>query len=87
LPNIRYEKFASAFDGFEGFCATNFEELDQALKTSLSIKDSPVIINVMIDPQADRKQQVINVYSVQKLTNFKFIFICKEFPWLTKSKI
>nr|DBA24963.1 TPA: hypothetical protein GDO54_012548 [Pyxicephalus adspersus] len=56
MPNARYEQVMTAFGG-KGYFVQTPEELQQALKSSLSEKRLPSLINVMIDPQSDRKKQ------------------------------
>ncbi|KAM5156774.1 2-hydroxyacyl-CoA lyase 1 [Mantella aurantiaca] len=56
LPNARYEQVMTAFGG-KGYFVQTPEELQKALKASFSEKRLPSLINVMIDPQSDRKQQ------------------------------
>ncbi|XP_054847209.1 2-hydroxyacyl-CoA lyase 1 [Eublepharis macularius] len=56
LPNAHYEQIVSAFGG-KGYFVQTPEELQAALKTSLVEKPVPSLINVMIDPQSDRKEQ------------------------------
>ncbi|XP_077159472.1 2-hydroxyacyl-CoA lyase 1 isoform X1 [Paroedura picta] len=56
LPNAHYEQIASAFGG-KGYFVQTPEELQAALKRSLAEKRVPSLINVMIDPQSDRKEQ------------------------------
>ncbi|XP_028605742.2 2-hydroxyacyl-CoA lyase 1 isoform X1 [Podarcis muralis] len=56
LPNAHYEQIMSAFGG-KGYFVQTPEELQAALKTSLAGRDVPSLINVMIDPQSDRKKQ------------------------------
>lgn len=51
----------SAFGG-KGYFVETPEELQNALKTSLTYKQTPSLINVMINPQSDRKKQVC-IYS------------------------
>ncbi len=55
IPNARYDKMADAFGG-KGFFVTTAEELEPAIKAALAY-DGPTIVNVMIDPRANRKQQ------------------------------
>lgn len=57
LPNSHYEQIMSAFGG-KGYFVKTPEELQNALKASLAEKQVPSLINVMINPQSDRKQQV-----------------------------
>lgn len=55
-PNAHYEQVMAAFGGKGHFVQTP-EELRVALKAGLAEKKGPTLINVMIDPQSDRKQQ------------------------------
>uniref|UniRef100_A0A8D2LF80 2-hydroxyacyl-CoA lyase 1 n=1 Tax=Varanus komodoensis TaxID=61221 RepID=A0A8D2LF80_VARKO len=57
LPNAHYEQIMSAFGG-KGYFVQTPEELQAALKASLAEKHVPSLINIMIDPQSDRKKQV-----------------------------
>uniref|UniRef100_A0A669P6D3 2-hydroxyacyl-CoA lyase n=1 Tax=Phasianus colchicus TaxID=9054 RepID=A0A669P6D3_PHACC len=56
LPNARYEEIMSAFGG-KGYFVNTPEELQNAVKASLADKRAPSLINVMIDPQSERKKQ------------------------------
>ncbi|XP_048367731.1 2-hydroxyacyl-CoA lyase 1 isoform X1 [Sphaerodactylus townsendi] len=56
LPNAHYEQIASAFGG-KGYFVQTPEELQAALKRSLAEKHIPSVINIMIDPRSDRKEQ------------------------------
>jgi len=47
----------SAFGG-KGYLVKTPEELQNALKASITDKQTPALINVMIDPQSERKKQV-----------------------------
>lgn len=47
----------SVFGG-KGYFVKTPEELQKALKASVTDKQTPSLINVMIDPQSDRKKQV-----------------------------
>ncbi|XP_044149669.1 2-hydroxyacyl-CoA lyase 1 [Bufo gargarizans] len=55
-PNARYEQVMMAFGG-KGYFVRTPAELQQALNSSFSDKNLPSLINVMIDPQSDRKTQ------------------------------
>ncbi|MFN0096215.1 MAG: thiamine pyrophosphate-binding protein [Dehalococcoidia bacterium] len=55
IPNARYDKLADAFGG-KGFFVTEADQLEPALKEALA-HDMPTIVNIMIDPRANRKQQ------------------------------
>lgn len=54
-PRARYEKLAEAFGG-RGFFVTTPAELGPALKEALA-EPRPTIVNVMLNPRADRKPQ------------------------------
>jgi thiamine pyrophosphate-dependent acetolactate synthase large subunit-like protein len=56
--NIRYEKLASAFENFKGYHAETAEEIRAALTSALRETGRPSIINIAINPSADRKAQV-----------------------------
>uniref|UniRef100_A0A8D0G674 2-hydroxyacyl-CoA lyase n=1 Tax=Sphenodon punctatus TaxID=8508 RepID=A0A8D0G674_SPHPU len=56
LPNSHYEQVMSAFGG-NGYFVQTPEELQNALKASLADKQVPSLLNVMINPQSDRKPQ------------------------------
>ncbi|XP_063308388.1 2-hydroxyacyl-CoA lyase 1 [Pelobates fuscus] len=55
-PNAHYEQVMTAFGG-KGYFVRTPDELQLALKQSLAEKRLPSLINVMIDPQSDRKKQ------------------------------
>lgn len=55
VPNARYEKVIEAFGG-KGYFVTTPEELKPALKAALE-SDMPTIVNIMINPSANRKPQ------------------------------
>uniref|UniRef100_A0A3Q3VKJ0 2-hydroxyacyl-CoA lyase n=1 Tax=Mola mola TaxID=94237 RepID=A0A3Q3VKJ0_MOLML len=56
LPEARYDEVMTAFGG-RGFLVRTEEELRRALELSLSDWDRPSLLNVLIDPSSDRKQQ------------------------------
>lgn len=56
LPEARYDEVMTAFGG-RGFLVRTVEELHSALELSLSEWDKPCLLNVLIDPASDRKQQ------------------------------
>ncbi|XP_078789615.1 2-hydroxyacyl-CoA lyase 1 isoform X3 [Oryzias latipes] len=56
LPDARYDQVMTAFGG-QGFLVRTAEELKSALELSLSDWDRPSLLNVLIDPSSDRKQQ------------------------------
>lgn len=57
LPEARYDEVMTAFGG-RGFLVRTVEELRSALELSLSDWERPSLLNVLIDPSSDRKQQV-----------------------------
>ncbi|GAA6072092.1 2-hydroxyacyl-CoA lyase 1 isoform X1 [Tachysurus ichikawai] len=56
LPEAHYEQVMCAFGGC-GYLVRTVEELRTALQKSLSQTATPSLINVLIDPASDRKQQ------------------------------
>ncbi|XP_020793070.1 2-hydroxyacyl-CoA lyase 1 [Boleophthalmus pectinirostris] len=56
LPEARYDNVMAAFGG-RGFLVRTVEELRSALELSLSDWEKPCLLNVLIDPSSDRKQQ------------------------------
>ena len=57
LPEARYDEVMTAFGG-RGFLVRTVEELRSALQISLDDWERPSLLNVLIDPSSDRKQQV-----------------------------
>ena len=55
MPNARYEKIIEAFGG-KGYFVTTVDELDSTLRTAVN-DPTPSIVNIMIDPKAQRKPQ------------------------------
>ncbi|XP_043270483.1 2-hydroxyacyl-CoA lyase 1 isoform X2 [Venturia canescens] len=62
----RYEKMMEMF-GRRGHLCKTIEEIQKALEIALQVKDSPSIINILIDPQAGRKEQKFNWLTESKL--------------------
>ncbi|KAI4810719.1 hypothetical protein KUCAC02_013652 [Chaenocephalus aceratus] len=56
LPEARYDEVMTAFGG-RGYLVRTVEELRNALQQSLSDWEKPSLLNVLIDPSSDRKQQ------------------------------
>uniref|UniRef100_A0A7N8WZY7 2-hydroxyacyl-CoA lyase n=1 Tax=Mastacembelus armatus TaxID=205130 RepID=A0A7N8WZY7_9TELE len=56
LPEARYDEIMTAFGG-RGFLVRTVEELHSSLQLSLSDWERPSLLNVLIDPSSDRKQQ------------------------------
>lgn len=57
MPDARYDQVMTAFGGV-GYHVTTPSELESALRQSLTEhSNKPVLINVMVSPQAQRKQQ------------------------------
>ena len=59
LPSVRYEKLMSLFNGKEQnghFCRTK-DDIRNAMENALKETQSPSLINVMINPMAQRKAQ------------------------------
>ncbi|XP_071451656.1 2-hydroxyacyl-CoA lyase 1-like [Hetaerina americana] len=64
--NTHYEAMMGLFGKKGHFCET-IPELKEAIRASLSVQDHPSIINVMINPSADRKQQSFSWLTGSKL--------------------
>lgn len=64
--NIHYEKMMEMFNTKGHFCI-NIPQLQDVIKQSLKVEDKPSIINVMINPNADRKPQNFNWLTESKL--------------------
>lgn len=58
LPEARYDQVMAAFGG-RGCLVRTVEELRTALELSMADWQRPSLLNVLIDPSSDRKQQVI----------------------------
>ncbi|CAG12008.1 unnamed protein product, partial [Tetraodon nigroviridis] len=56
LPEARYDEVMAAFGG-KGYLVRTVEELRRALELSLTDWQRPSLLNVLIDPSSDRKQQ------------------------------
>lgn len=55
--NIRYDKLSSAFENFNGYHVETPDQIRNAFEKALAEKNRPSIINVAINPSADRKAQ------------------------------
>ncbi|PSN51575.1 2-hydroxyacyl-CoA lyase 1 [Blattella germanica] len=64
--NVQYERMMEMFNSKGHFCNT-IPQLQDALKESLQVKDKPSIINVLINPSADRKPQNFSWLTESKL--------------------
>lgn len=69
LPEARYDEVMTAFGG-RGFLVRTVEELRSALELSLSEWQRPSLLNVLIDPSSDRKQQVTIICSNAYLCSY-----------------
>jgi thiamine pyrophosphate-dependent acetolactate synthase large subunit-like protein len=56
--NIRYDKLASAFENFNGYNCETTDQIREAFEKALLEQNKPSIINIAINPSADRKAQV-----------------------------
>ncbi|XP_001606876.1 2-hydroxyacyl-CoA lyase 1 isoform X1 [Nasonia vitripennis] len=65
-PEAHYENMMTLF-GKKGYFCKNIYEIRAALMTSLKVQDSPSLINIMINPQADRKEQAFSWLTESKL--------------------
>ena len=62
----RYENMMTLF-GRTGYLVKTVPELKIAVKDALKLQDGPTIINVIINPTADRKPQTFNWLTESKL--------------------
>lgn len=53
--------------GETGHLCRTVDEIKAALKTALAVTDKPSIINILIDPQSNRKPQTFNWLTESKL--------------------
>uniref|UniRef100_A0A1B6DJS5 2-hydroxyacyl-CoA lyase n=1 Tax=Clastoptera arizonana TaxID=38151 RepID=A0A1B6DJS5_9HEMI len=65
-PNVHYENIVTMF-GSKGYFCQTVQELISAVKDAFQIKSQPSVINVMINPTADRKPQSFNWLTTSKL--------------------
>ncbi|XP_014262313.1 2-hydroxyacyl-CoA lyase 1 [Cimex lectularius] len=65
-PNTHYEMISTICGG-KGFFCTTIDELQNALKEGFQNKEGPTMINVMINPSADRKPQTFAWLTESKL--------------------
>ncbi|CAH0589065.1 unnamed protein product [Chrysodeixis includens] len=63
---VRYEKMMEMFDETGHLCRT-VEEIEAAVKKAITVTDKPSIINILIDPQSNRKPQTFNWLTESKL--------------------
>ncbi|XP_076632544.1 2-hydroxyacyl-CoA lyase [Colletes latitarsis] len=61
-----YEKMIEMF-GRKGYFCTTVQDIQQAIRSSLRVSDGPSLINIMINPQADRKEQKYGWLTESKL--------------------
>ncbi|KAL1464677.1 hypothetical protein WDU94_004302 [Cyamophila willieti] len=64
--SLRYEKMMSVF-GHDGHLCTTVPQIKQAIQTSLQITTRPSLINILINPSADRKPQNFSWLTESKL--------------------
>lgn len=76
LPEARYDEVMAAFGG-KGYLVRTVEELRSALELSLTDWQRPSLLNVLIDPSSDRKQQV---------THWRLVCVCGS-PSCSKASI
>jgi len=56
VPDVRYEKLAEMCGG-QGFFCTTPEEIRSAMQKAVEETKKPTVINIMINPSAERKKQ------------------------------
>ncbi|CAK1586914.1 unnamed protein product [Parnassius mnemosyne] len=63
---VRYEKMMEMF-GETGHLCRTVEEIEAAIKKAVKVVDKPSIINILINPQSNRKPQTFNWLTESKL--------------------
>ncbi|CAG9130596.1 unnamed protein product [Plutella xylostella] len=63
---VRYEKMMEIF-GETGHLCRTVDDIQAALKKALAVTDRPSIINILINPQSNRKPQAFNWLTESKL--------------------
>lgn len=81
LPEARYEQVMCAFGG-HGYLVRNVEELRTALQQSLRETATASLINVLIDPASDRKQQVSIYTPLTSMLTATFNKVEKHNLWI-----
>lgn len=66
LPQAHYERMAAVFGGSGHFCST-IPQLQKAVSQALQNDSKPSLINVMINPMAQRKAQDFDWLTRSKL--------------------
>ncbi|XP_012154414.1 2-hydroxyacyl-CoA lyase [Megachile rotundata] len=64
--DTHYEKMIEMF-GRKGYFCTTVQDIQHAIKACLKITDAPSLINIMINPQANRKEQKFSWLTESKL--------------------
>ena len=69
LPSVRYEKLMSMFNGKEenGYLCRTREDIKISMGKALQVTDSPSLINIMINPMAQRKAQAFEWLTRSKI--------------------
>lgn len=63
---VRYEKMMEMF-GETGHLCRTVDDIRVAIKKAVEVTDKPSIINILIDPQSNRKPQTFNWLTESKL--------------------
>lgn len=66
LPSAHYERMATMFNDSGHFC-TSITQLQQATSKAIADSSKPTLINVMINPMAQRKAQDFDWLTRSKL--------------------
>ncbi|XP_008473019.1 2-hydroxyacyl-CoA lyase 1-like [Diaphorina citri] len=65
-PSLRYEKMMAVF-GHDGYLCTTVPQIKQAMQKCLQTTTRPSLINILINPSADRKPQNFSWLTESKL--------------------
>ncbi|XP_034943891.1 LOW QUALITY PROTEIN: 2-hydroxyacyl-CoA lyase 1-like [Chelonus insularis] len=64
--DVHYERMMELFDR-KGYFCTTVDDIQNAVKSSLKVTDAPSLINILINPTAERKEQKFGWLTESKL--------------------
>ena len=67
LPSVKYEKFAEMLGFANGALCHTVDDIQQAFSQALSNKSEPSLLNIMINPMAQRKHQAFEWLTRSKI--------------------
>ena len=67
LPSVKYEKFAEMLGFANGALCHTVSDIQEAFSQALSNKSEPALLNIMINPMAQRKHQAFEWLTRSKI--------------------